>query len=105
MTKPVIWIVGGVDKGNDYEELQKIVKERVKAIVCLGDSAKKIQQYFKKKVGKIETASSMEEAVRTAYKLGVKGDAVLLSPTCASFDLFKNFEDRGQAFKNQVRKL
>lgn len=105
MTKPVIWIVGGVDKGNDYEELQEIVKERVKAIVCLGDSAKKIQQYFKKMVGKIQTASSMEEAVRTAYKLGVKGDTVLLSPTCASFDLFKNFEDRGQAFKNQVRKL
>ncbi len=105
MTRPVIWIVGGVDKGNDYEELQEIVKARVKAIVCLGDSAKKIQQYFKKTVGKIETASSMEEAVRTAYKLGVKGDAVLLSPTCASFDLFKNFEDRGQAFKNQVRKL
>ena len=105
MTKPVIWIVGGVDKGNDYEELQEIVKKRVKAIVCLGDSAKKIQQYFKKMVGKIETVSSMEEAVRTAYKLGLKGDAVLLSPTCASFDLFKNFEDRGQAFKNQVRKL
>ena len=105
MTKPVIWIVGGVDKGNDYEELQEIVKERVKAIICLGDSTKKIQQYFKKMVGKIETASSMEEAVRAAYKLGVKGDAVLLSPTCASFDLFKNFEDRGQAFKNQVRKL
>ncbi|OUV72751.1 MAG: UDP-N-acetylmuramoyl-L-alanine--D-glutamate ligase [Flavobacteriales bacterium TMED123] len=105
MTKPVIWIVGGVDKGNNYEELQEIVKERVKAIVFLGDSPKKIQRYFKKMVGKIEIASSMEEAVRTAYKLGVKGDAVLLSPTCASFDLFKNFEDRGQAFKNQVRKL
>ena len=105
MTKPVIWIVGGVDKGNDYDELQEIVKNRVKAIVCLGDSAKKIKQYFKKIVSKIETASSMEEAVRASYKLGEKGDAVLLSPTCASFDLFKNFEDRGQEFKNQVSKL
>ncbi|MEE2699859.1 MAG: UDP-N-acetylmuramoyl-L-alanine--D-glutamate ligase [Bacteroidota bacterium] len=105
MTKPVIWIVGGVDKGNDYDELQEIVRDRVKAIVCLGDSAKKIQKYFKKIVSKIETASNIEEAVSASYRLGEKGDAVLLSPTCASFDLFKNFEDRGQAFKNQVRRL
>ena len=105
MTKPVIWIVGGVDKGNDYNEIKELVKERVKAIVCLGESSKKIQKYFKKIVNKIETASSMQEAVRVSYSLGDKGDVVLLSPTCASFDLFDNFEHRGQEFKNQVRKL
>jgi UDP-N-acetylmuramoylalanine--D-glutamate ligase len=105
MTKPVIWIVGGVDKGNDYNEIKEIVKERVKAIICLGESTKKIQKYFKKKVSKIETANSMEEAVRVSYRLGDKGDVVLLSPTCASFDMFENFEQRGQSFKNQVRKL
>ena len=105
MTKPVIWIVGGVDKGNNYDEIKEIVKSRVKAIICLGESTKKIQKYFKKIVGKLESANSMGEAVRASYRLGDKGDVVLLSPTCASFDLFKNFEDRGQAFKNQVRKL
>jgi len=105
MTKPVIWIVGGVDKGNNYDEIVEIVGQRVKAIICLGDSTKKIQKYFKKIVSKIETASSMEEAVRASYRLGDKGDAVLLSPTCASFDMFDNFEHRGQAFKNQVRQL
>ena len=105
MTKPVIWIVGGVDKGNDYNEIKELVKEKVKVIVCLGESSKKIQKYFKKIVNKIETASSMQEAVRVSYSLGDKGDVVLLSPTCASFDLFDNFEHRGQEFKNQVRKL
>ena len=105
MTKPVIWIVGGVDKGNDYNEIKELVKEKVKVIVCLGESSKKIQKYFKKIVNKIETASSMQEAVRASYSLADKGDVVLLSPTCASFDLFDNFEHRGQEFKNQVRKL
>ena len=105
MTKPVIWIVGGVDKGNDYNEIKELVKEKVKVIVCLGESSKKIQKYFKKIVNKIETASSMQEAVRASYSLADKGDVVLLSPTCASFDLFDNFEQRGQEFKNQVRKL
>jgi len=105
MTKPVIWIVGGVDKNNDYDEIKEIVKERVKAIICLGESTKKIQKYFKKEVSKIETVNSMEEAVRVSYRLGDKGDVVLLSPTCASFDLFKNFEHRGQSFKTQVMKL
>ena len=105
MTKPVIWIVGGVDKGNDYNEIKELVKEKVKVIVCLGESSKKIQKYFKKIVNKIETASSMQEAVKTSYSLADKGDVVLLSPTCASFDLFDNFEHRGQEFKNQVRKL
>ena len=105
MTKPVIWIVGGVDKGNDYDEISEIVKSRVKTIICLGESTKKIQKYFNKIVGKIETVSSMEEAVRSSYQLGDKGDVVLLSPTCASFDMFDNFEHRGQEFKNQVRKL
>ena len=105
MTKPVIWIVGGVDKRNDYDEISEIVKSRVKAIICLGESTMKIQKYFNKIVGKIETVSSMEEAVRSSYQLGDKGDVVLLSPTCASFDMFDNFEHRGQEFKNQVRKL
>ena len=105
MTKPVIWIVGGVDKGNDYNEIKELVKEKVKVIVCLGESSKKIQKYFKKIVNKIETTSSMQEAVRASYSLADKGDVVLLSPTCASFDLFDNFEHRGQEFKNQVRKL
>ena len=105
MTKPVIWIVGGVDKGNDYNEIKELVKEKVKVIVCLGESSKKIQKYFKKIVNKIETASSMQEAVKASYSLADKGDVVLLSPTCASFDLFDNFEQRGQEFKNQVRKL
>ncbi len=105
MTKPVIWIMGGVDKGNDYGQIKEIVKEKVKTIICLGESTKKIQKYFKKEVSKIETVNSMEEAVKISYRLGEKGDVVLLSPTCASFDLFKNFEDRGQSFKDQVRKL
>ena len=85
MTKPVIWIVGGVDKGNDYNEIKELVKEKVKVIVCLGESSKKIQKYFKKIVNKIETASSMQEAVRASYSLADKGDVVLLSPTCASW--------------------
>ena len=105
MNKPVIWIVGGVDKGNKYDELKEIVKEKVKAIICIGESNKKIHDFFKKTISRIEIVSSMQDAVRISYQIGYKGDAVLLSPTCASFDMFENFEHRGQAFKNQVRKL
>ena len=105
MQSPVVWIVGGVDKGNDYSMLFDLVKEKVKAIVCLGKDNHKIIAAFDGMVPDIVEARSMEEAVRSAYFLAQKGDAVLLSPACASFDLFKNYEDRGQQFKAAVRNL
>jgi UDP-N-acetylmuramoylalanine--D-glutamate ligase len=105
MTTPVIWIVGGVDKGNDYSMLLDLVKEKVKAIVCLGKDNSKIIAAFEGKVKEIVDTKSMEEAVRSAYFLAKKGDTVLLSPACASFDLFKNYEDRGHKFKEIVRNL
>jgi len=105
MQTPVIWIVGGVDKGNDYSELYDLVKEKVKAIVCLGKDNHKIFAAFDGIVKEIVDTKSMEEAVRSAYFLAEKGDAVLLSPACASFDLFKNYEDRGRQFKDAVRNL
>lgn len=105
MTSPVVWIVGGVDKGNDYSELFDLVKEKVKAIVCLGKDNSKIIDAFKDKVANIVDTKSMDEAVRSAYFLAEKGDAVLLSPACASFDLFKNYEERGWMFKDAVRNL
>jgi UDP-N-acetylmuramoylalanine--D-glutamate ligase len=105
MTTPVIWIVGGVDKGNDYSMLFDLVKEKVKAIVCLGKDNSKIIDAFEGKVKNIIDTKSMEEAVRSAYFLAKKGDTVLLSPACASFDLFKNYEDRGHKFKEIVRNL
>ncbi|MFI5220536.1 MAG: UDP-N-acetylmuramoyl-L-alanine--D-glutamate ligase [Bacteroidia bacterium] len=105
MDKPVIWIIGGVDKGNDYNMLRDLVKEKVKAIVCLGTENKKIHKAFSDIVPDITDASSAAEAVRISYSKGKKGDVVLLSPACASFDLFKNFEDRGRQFKNAVRSL
>ena len=105
MSKSVIWIVGGKDKGNDYTEIEDLVKERVKTIICIGESAEKIKTYFKKMTPQIEIANSMKEAVQTSYRLGNKGDIVLLSPACASFDMFDNFEQRGLEFKKQVRKL
>ncbi|MBN2486232.1 MAG: UDP-N-acetylmuramoyl-L-alanine--D-glutamate ligase [Bacteroidales bacterium] len=105
MTAPTIWIVGGVDKGNDYASLEPLVKEKVKAIVCLGVDNSKIHSAFKGIVDIIDDASSMKEAVMKAYKHGVKDDVVLLSPCCASFDLFKNYEDRGTQFKECVREL
>ncbi|MCX7862307.1 MAG: UDP-N-acetylmuramoyl-L-alanine--D-glutamate ligase [Bacteroidales bacterium] len=103
--KPIIWIVGGVDKGNDYSQLFPLVKEKVKAIVCLGLDNKKIIKAFKQFNIPIVETQNMTDAVRTAYKLGVPGDTVLLSPACASFDLFENYEDRGRKFKNAVRDL
>ncbi len=105
MQSPVVWIVGGVDKGNDYSELMDLVKDKVKAIVCLGKDNQKIFTAFEGLGKEMVDAKSMEEAVRSAYFLAEKGDAVLLSPACASFDLFKNYEDRGQQFKEAVRNL
>ena len=103
--KPVIWIAGGVDKGNDYTMLQGLVTNKVKAIVCLGKNNAKLHEAFGDCVADIVDASSMEEAVKAAYYLARNGDTVLLSPACASFDLFENYEDRGNQFKKEVRNL
>lgn len=104
MKQPTVWIVGGTDKGNDYTEIEELVKRKVKAIVCLGLDNSKIINFFKDKKDIIVDTSSMEEAVKTAKSLAEKGDAVLLSPCCASFDLFNNYEHRGQLFKEEVLK-
>jgi UDP-N-acetylmuramoylalanine--D-glutamate ligase len=105
MEDNIIWIVGGIDKGNDYTELFALVSKKVKAIVCLGKDNKKIIDAFKDLVATIVETSSMEEAVRSSYYLAKKGETVLLSPACASFDLFDNYEDRGRQFKQAVRNL
>lgn len=105
MTVPTVWIVGGVDKGNDYDELMQLVREKVKAIVCLGVDNQKIINAFGNVVDVVVETGSMVEAVRTAQQLAEKGDAVLLSPACASFDLFESYEDRGKQFKNAVQNL
>ena len=105
MDSPTVWIVGGVDKGNDYSELKKIVSKKVKAIICLGANNLKIIDFFENLVGYIFDVDSMQDAVNIAYKISKSGDNVLLSPACASFDLFDDFEDRGRQFKNAVRKL
>jgi UDP-N-acetylmuramoylalanine--D-glutamate ligase len=105
MAKPTVLILGGIDKGNDYSLLQDLVVEKVKAIVCMGVDNSKIHQAFKEKVLTIVDTASAEDAVIAAYRLANIGDAVLLSPACASFDLFKNYEDRGNQFKEAVRNL
>ncbi|MEZ7838445.1 MAG: UDP-N-acetylmuramoyl-L-alanine--D-glutamate ligase [Flavobacteriales bacterium] len=105
MTKSVVWICGGVDKGNNYEELVPLVSKKVKAIVCLGADNTKLIKTFGGVVDVIESSNSMEMAVKAAYKLAKKGDTVLLSPACASFDLFTSYEDRGRQFKKQIRLL
>jgi UDP-N-acetylmuramoylalanine--D-glutamate ligase len=105
METDVVWIAGGIDKGNDYSELFQVVKQKVKAVVCLGKDNKKIIEAFTDKVPTIVETMSMEEAVRSSYYLARKGDTVLLSPACASFDLFNNYEDRGRQFKAAVRNL
>ena len=105
MTKGVVWIVGGVDKGNDYSELAEMVDEKVKAIICLGENNQNIIDAFKDKVDTIVQASTMSEAVNQSYSLANKGETVLLSPACASFDLFANYEDRGVQFKKSARTL
>ena len=102
---PVVWIVGGIDKGNDYEALKALVSEKVKAIVCLGKDNKKIHNAFGKLVERIEDTNNATDAVNMAYAMSKKGDTVLLSPACASFDLFENYEERGQLFKKAVRAL
>jgi UDP-N-acetylmuramoylalanine--D-glutamate ligase len=104
MKQPTIWIVGGVDKGNDYTEIEDLVKKKVKAIVCLGIDNQKIIDFFQDKTELIYSTSSMEEAVKVSKSLAEKGNTVLLSPCCASFDLFNNYEDRGNQFKKEVLK-
>jgi UDP-N-acetylmuramoylalanine--D-glutamate ligase len=105
MNAPTVWIVGGVDKGNDYHELMSMVREKVKAIICLGVDNKKIIDVFGNVVDIMVEVDNMEDAVKMAQRLTEKGDAVLLSPACASFDLFENYEDRGNQFKKAVRNL
>lgn len=105
MRKPTILILGGVDKGNDYSMLRDLVKEKVKAIVCLGLDNRKIHEAFQNDVPVIVNTSSADEAVKAAFQLANPGDVVLLSPACASFDLFNNYEDRGEQFKKAVRGL
>ncbi|MDB5196598.1 MAG: UDP-N-acetylmuramoylalanine--D-glutamate ligase [Flaviaesturariibacter sp.] len=104
MTKPTVLILGGVDKGNDYSLIEELVTEKVKAIICLGVDNNKIEEAFANKIKVVSTASA-EAAVQSAFELATVGDAVLLSPACASFDLFKNYEDRGKQFKEAVKSL
>ena len=105
MDAPTVWIVGGEDKGNNYEELFPFVNEKVKAIICLGVDNEKLMENFSNMVDVIIETQFMSEAVKIAYKVADTGDNVLLSPACASFDLFENYEDRGRQFKNAVRNL
>ena len=104
-TRPVVWIVGGTDKGNDYESLIPLAQEKVKAMICMGLDNKKFHDSFEGTVSEIHDVTSAEDAVKLAHKIAEAGDVVLLSPCCASFDLFKNYEDRGRQFKEAVRKL
>ncbi len=105
MTQPVVLILGGIDKGNDYDSLKDIVQEKVKAIVCMGLDNTRIMEAFKNTTAVMISTASITEAVAAAYHFAEKGDAVLLSPACASFDLFKNYEDRGKQFKEAVKNL
>ena len=105
MDSPVIWIAGGVDKGNDYTKLDELVANKVKAIICLGSDNSKIISRYADKVQAIYETQSAEQAVLTAYTIGKKGDTVLLSPACASYDLFESFEERGDKFRQAVKNL
>ncbi len=105
VNKGVIWIAGGIDKGNDYDSLKPLVNSKVKAMICLGKDNSKLKKAFGGEVDHIVECGSMEEAVKKAYHFGEKGDTVLLSPACASFDLFENYEERGRKFKEAVREL
>lgn len=105
INKPIVWIVGGVDKGNDYSMLDELVQQKVQAIVCLGTDNSKIVSHFSGKVQTIVEAKSADEAVALSYRLAKKDQVVLLSPSCASFDLFENYEERGQKFKQAVKAL
>jgi UDP-N-acetylmuramoylalanine--D-glutamate ligase len=105
VSKPIIWIAGGVDKGNDYSVLEGLVKKKVRAMICLGVDNTKLHSAFSKHVDIVVNCNNMRDAVRMAYQLSNPGDAVLLSPACASFDLFQNYEDRGKKFKDAVIQL
>lgn len=105
MNAPTIWIAGGIDKGNDYSSLYELVGKKVKALICLGVDNSKLHEAFQDKIDIILDAGSMPDAIKMAYHLGEKGDNVLLSPACASFDLFENYEHRGRMFKQSVREL
>jgi UDP-N-acetylmuramoylalanine--D-glutamate ligase len=105
MNRPVIWIAGGIDKGNDYADLKDLVKRKVKALICLGSDNGKLIEAFAEDVDTIISTQHMAEAVRQAYRQAEPGDQVLMSPACASFDLFENYEDRGEQFKRAVREL
>ncbi len=105
MSAPTVWIVGGVDKGNDYKELMPLVREKVKAIICLGLDNEKIKDAFGNVVDLMVETFAMSEAIKVAYKIAERGDTVLLSPACASFDLFENYEDRGNQFKEEIKNL
>ncbi|RYE14695.1 MAG: UDP-N-acetylmuramoyl-L-alanine--D-glutamate ligase, partial [Sphingobacteriaceae bacterium] len=105
MKKPTVLILGGVDKGNDYSLIEDLIEEKVKAIVCMGTDNAKIREALESKVANMVDAPNAKEAVKAAYALAQNGDAVLLSPACASFDLFRNYEDRGNQFKEAVLEL
>jgi UDP-N-acetylmuramoylalanine--D-glutamate ligase len=105
MEAPTIWIAGGQDKGNDYQQLDEMVQRHVKALVCLGIDNHKLLTYFAGKIPAIRESRSMEDAIAQAQSLSEPGDVVLLSPACASFDLFKNYEDRGNQFKSIVQSM
>jgi UDP-N-acetylmuramoylalanine--D-glutamate ligase len=105
ISKPVVWIAGGVDKGNDYSAIRELVRKKVKALICMGTDNRKLHEAFSNTVDLIANTNSMKDAVRTAFHFSSPGDCVLLSPACASFDLFENFEDRGRKFKEEVRAL
>ena len=104
-TRPVVWIVGGTDKGNDYTPLLELAREKVKAIICMGLDNAKIHEAFGPIVPQMHDVTSADDAVKLASRLAAPGDVVLLSPCCASFDLFRNYEDRGRKFKEAVRNL
>ena len=103
MTRPVVWIAGGTDKGNDYTPLKEFARKKVKALVCMGLDNEKLIREFSDIVPEVVSCSSLDEAMRAAERLASDGDTVLLSPACASFDLFKNYEQRGELFKEWVR--
>jgi UDP-N-acetylmuramoylalanine--D-glutamate ligase len=105
MTTPVVWIAGGTDKGNDYSLLLDLVKKKVHTLICLGKDNSKLIKSFGEQVPQCIEVRSMDDAVKAAYKLSKPGDTVLLSPACASFDLFNNYEDRGRQFKQCVKEL
>jgi len=105
MTTPVVWVAGGLDKGNDYSQLDELVRQKVKVLICLGKDNSKLINYFTGKIPVVVETQSVDEAVAKGLELGQAGDTVLLSPACASFDLFRNYEDRGEQFKTAVRTL